>query len=438
MTSEPTPALHEARSNLWRYFPTAVPGETLYGTCARFHHLAGFKRPALTGRLLFDFERAASKRCAPMGLNTFSACVRDAGKPQEIVETMTLGALYLRFMLPERAQRALSWCCYCGAGRERFAFGWGSAQFERQHPLRFCPICMRADEQAIGFAYWHLEHQLPGALVCRTHREPLRAVTSQSSGWRMPELAHTRLCPGVSARQQVFLGHLSSTVVALCDARPIDVQTLRAAICRELEQAGVVRAGGALAMQNVQRWLAGQLQDLAECLAAFDAQNTVAAVCGVLEKRRAPHPLRIALLMTCLVREGASLEDLAAATCKAPHGADCTAPSTPTSPARAYTLLETGMQAKEAAEQAGVSKSVVARWLTDPVLRDRWSTARKRRSFDTHAAAVNKALAQGARNTADLRRDANAAFQWFVRNDPQWMSQQLAQSLMPTQLPLWK
>ena len=131
-------------------------------------------------------------------------------------------------------------------------------------------------------------------------------------------------------------------------------------------------------------------------------------------------------------------EDLAASACKAPHGADCTAPSTPTSPAHAYTLLETGMQAKEAAEQAGVSKSVVARWLSDPVLRDRWNTARKSRSFDTHAAAVSKALAQGARNTSDLRRDANAAFQWFVRNDPQWLNQQLVQSQMPVQLALWK
>lgn len=438
MTSNHDCALQQARESLLLHFPNLAPGETFYSACARFHKVTSLKRSALTGQLLFDSVRAHDKRSVPVGLSKFVQAVGDVGDPLAIIEISTVGALYLRFMGSTKAARALSWCCKSSAGRERLAFGWGSSRFEQQHPLRLCPVCAKADVDLWGFPYWHLEHQLPGTFVCVSHGEPLRSLVPTTSGWKTPLLAETRQ-PEISwSKHHDLLWRLACTASSLCGRGQVNSDALRARICVELEQAGVVRAGGALNPDQVRRWLNSHLTNVCNCFDSFDAANTAVAICGVLGKRRAFHPLRWALLITCLVIEGASREVLIDAATSPIDESSCVAlPPESMAPNRAYELLETGIQAKAAAAAAGVGKSVVARWLDDPVLRVRWRQARRQLLFAKHSAAVSDALLNGARSIADLRHQANAALQWFLRNDPQALNRQIADVNPEQQRCLW-
>ena len=49
--------------------------------------------------------------------------------------------------------------------------------------LRFCPLCLEADQQQYGEAYWHRLHQVPGVLVvCSLHAVFLLDSTVSTQG----------------------------------------------------------------------------------------------------------------------------------------------------------------------------------------------------------------------------------------------------------------
>lgn len=171
--------LEEARQTLCAHFPMPLPGETLYSVCARFHSLTAVRRPALTGLLLFGSHRASAKRCVPVGLTTLVSCLPHLFASElSALQQHTHACLYLRFMAPDQAACAAAVCAGPIHLRERHPFNWASAQFERQHPLRICPACVIADHDQIGYAYWHLGHQLPGVWVCPDHGEALHLPPS--------------------------------------------------------------------------------------------------------------------------------------------------------------------------------------------------------------------------------------------------------------------
>ena len=73
--------------------------------------------------------------------------------------------------------------------------GLAASQFGASHPLKACPGCMQSDANEHGVAYWHVDHQVPGVLVCPLHRTPLLTATDKVSGqdrfgWVLPEQAH--------------------------------------------------------------------------------------------------------------------------------------------------------------------------------------------------------------------------------------------------------
>lgn len=46
-----------------------------------------------------------------------------------------------------------------------------------EHVWRWCPQCLKHDQEYIGFTYWRVKHQLPGVFVCSDHRASLYEVT---------------------------------------------------------------------------------------------------------------------------------------------------------------------------------------------------------------------------------------------------------------------
>lgn len=437
------PHLAEARRTLCRHFPAPFPGETIFSACARFHGLSAMKRPALTGLLLLGSSRAASKRCAPVGLGTLIKCLPDLfSSVHELLQQHTHAALYLRFMTQDQRARCIAACLSSTHRRERLPFGWASANFERQHPLRFCRMCSISDEAQYGRAFWHLNHQFPGALVCAEHSQPLRVAAPLSSRneWVLPTMSNSSQPGSLHDAQLSFLVCLADTVRQLCGPTRANLDALRAHLCLQLEQAGVAQACRALNEDKLRQWISMHIGSLeGACLNAFEARSGADSVAGILGKRLAHHPLRWALLITCLRLEGAPLEPIVLAL-QGPiqrplpgfkiHEA-------PASPQMAFNAVACGAEIREIAKQTSVSRAVVERWLSDAAVHEAWSLARRRKIWGRHEASIRDALASGSFSRQALRTRASAAYQWFQRNDPSFLESVLPLSTEQQQLPLW-
>lgn len=435
--------LEEARLTLCRHFPDPVLGETIFSVCARFHRLSAMKRPALTGILLLDSARAASKRCVPAGLGTLTKSLPDVfPSVSGTLQEHTHGSLYLRFMTREQQARCTAACLFPAHRRERLPFDWASARFEAQHPLRFCTTCSTLDEQHHGFAFWHLEHQLPGVLVCAAHAQPLQANETQVSrnAWLLPGGSRTTASMPISATQLAHLMCLADTVQRLCGPSRANLVSLRSCLCLQLEQAGVVRACRALNEEKLRRWLSTHISSFGgSILEQFDACAWADAVAGVLGKRLAHHPLRWALLIACLRLEGASPEPAFLALDEACQRSlpGIREPEHPTSPQMALDAVACGAAIRDISARMEVSRAVVQRWLSDPAVNEAWHLARRRNLRGKHEASIIAALSNGASTRQALKTRSSAAYQWFQRNEPAFLDGVLPPSLSQQQIPLW-
>ena len=435
--------LPQVRASLCGNFPSPHDGETLFSVCSRFHQLTAWRKQTLTGILLFDAPRASRKRCVPTGLHILTRYLPEVfGSVQSTLQFHTVGSLYLRFMSMEQSRRASNACSELPHERTRFTFDWASSRFEQQHPLRLCPICAVEQEQQSGYAYWKVAHQLPGAWMCLDHNEPLRlgASSKDQSSWTLPVANRSTHTGNTNERDRRYLHSLSDTVVQLCGPDSANLGELRIHICRALEQAQVVHASRALDMEKVQKWMRSYIFSVEKTyLQAFEPVDASESAWAVLGKKKALHPLRWALILACLRLEGAPLQPMLDAM-RGPVQPDLAGlklSELPTAPDRAFKWMESGMEILEIAQLAGVSRTIVQRWLCDPLLHQVWATAKYQILRNKHETSIRSAMATGAKTRLQLRLAANAAYQWFRKNDRTWLDSLLPSQAPDKQLPLW-
>lgn len=435
--------LPKVRASLCGNFPSPHAGETLFSVCSRFHQLTAWRKQSLTGILLFDAPRASRKRCIPTGLHTLTRCLPEVfSSVQTTLQHHTVGTLYLRFMTADQSRRASNACTVLLHARTRFSFDWASSRFEHQHPLRLCPICVAEQEQQNGYAYWKVAHQLPGAWVCQEHGEPLRVTgaSNELSSWILPVANRSTWVGNAKERELRYLRSLSDTVLQLCGPDSANLAELRIHICRAMEQAQIVNASRALDMTKVQKWMRSYILGVEKTyLQAFEPVDASESAWAVLGKKKALHPLRWALILACLRLEGAPLQPMLDAM-RGPIQPSLTGlklSESPTAPARAFKWMESGMEILEIAQLAGVSRTIVQRWLCDPQLHQVWTTAKYQILRDKHETSIRSAMASGAKTRLQLRLTANAAYQWFRKNDLSWLEGLLPSLAPDKQLPLW-
>ena len=173
-----------------------LPGETLFSLCSRYHHIAGHRIPALSCKALFGTPRAGSAHDVPSHVQTLIDRTDGAlGKAREIILDRTLLPFYFPFHPENQCE---NWLAQMTAGSSptlKAQMGLAASQFGASHPLKACPACMQSDASEHGVAYWHVDHQVPGVLVCPLHRTPLLTATDKVSGqdrfgWVLPGHAH--------------------------------------------------------------------------------------------------------------------------------------------------------------------------------------------------------------------------------------------------------
>lgn len=183
------------------FFPTPYPDEVLYSVLARYHVRSGNTSPKATIQELFNSRTVTATVDLPATLRILVQNLPLFSKHtvESLAYSHTLYPFYAAFLPDDRAARVLESMSLGQGGDIHNRTGIMASAVESPRYLRFCPICLSADEQKYGEAYWHRLHQVPGVLVCPIHAVFLLDSTVGAQGANKHEYhaASPQNCPVV-------------------------------------------------------------------------------------------------------------------------------------------------------------------------------------------------------------------------------------------------
>ncbi len=180
------------------YFRDPYPDELFYSLCARMNALVGPGFRAAMLKELFGRPYARLHVELPTRLRWFVNTLPHGSRysEEELITHHTLFPFYQAFISYEQAEQLKQNMC---DGNDRLAIGQAGlliAMCYTTRFLRFCPLCVKTDQDAVGEPYWHRVHQLPGTLVCRTHHTFLENSS-------VPTRGRTDIGLWITARQAI-------------------------------------------------------------------------------------------------------------------------------------------------------------------------------------------------------------------------------------------
>ncbi|MBH8578270.1 TniQ family protein [Nostocaceae cyanobacterium CENA369] len=170
------------------FFPTLYPDELLYSALARYHIRSGNKTFKQTDLELFGYS--SQQLCKVTLTNNLNYLVKNLSlfsqlTVSDLLQNHTLYPFYASFLIPQQAWQLQD------SMRKKLGGSILEVAKVANHPtdnstkfLKFCPVCLEQDTQKYGEPYWHRIHQIPGILVCPTHRVVLHdsSVAVDSKG----------------------------------------------------------------------------------------------------------------------------------------------------------------------------------------------------------------------------------------------------------------
>ncbi|MBD9679441.1 TniQ family protein [Pseudomonas sp. PDM18] len=171
------------------FFPSPLPGETLFSICSRYHVLSGNPSPLKTRedlkcpRNFFGFldlptkiSQLISETVLKNRISADELTIKNTNYP------------YFQPFLTEQQNAELITLISTGKHPKRRI----TLSIKAQIRCKYCVHCVNDDLSRHGVSYWHREHQLPGVFVCPTHNTPLRFVPNRYqnkviSGLLLPE-----------------------------------------------------------------------------------------------------------------------------------------------------------------------------------------------------------------------------------------------------------
>ena len=175
-----------------------LPQETLYSLASRHHHISGNVLPSLTCLQLFGHGRQGSMHDMPSRIDEFVNRTEGIlGDAERVIREHTLLPFYFPYRTSSDATNASAAVRHGGIGGLKGSLGILASRFGASHPLKACPQCVLEDHPV---AYWHVEHQWPGAWVCLKHQVALHHALFKVNGegrfhWCLP--LDVNLAPGV-------------------------------------------------------------------------------------------------------------------------------------------------------------------------------------------------------------------------------------------------
>ena len=268
--------------------PILQPNMTLYSLVAIAHRWGGSSRGEQISQSLFGSPGAGLRHDFPSHLDEFSRRTESAyGQPDEIALNATVLPYFLRFRPPEVQAKALALMRGDTVESLKFVLGLPAGPSGASMPLCSCEDCIRENKDVHGFAYWHLQHQLPGAFVCANHGAPILESSIRIDGRGRstlflpddPEVISTSTSI-ITDLQQPLLQRLSIlSAAALNNILPggYSPQILLATYHHGLKQQGLLTKGGQVRASDFVKWL----RDQYHLIAGLDPFNRIIDECHV-------------------------------------------------------------------------------------------------------------------------------------------------------------
>ncbi len=236
--------------------------ETLYSLCCRFHYVSSNALASTSARQLFGHPRHGTQHDFASRINVFVQ--RTQGNfgvtAREVIQEHTITPFYLPWRTEGHASTIMQHLCAGNAGKIKSLLGLPSSRIRANHPLKACPLCMQADKQRFGVAYWHLTHQLPGVWICRTHACGLLESDQKATGvgrflWHLPHEGAFYPLPSAldSTGTSHWLERLADAATAIFKLAPgvhIDHRKLVGACRYALQERGLLRGQVQVALQD--------------------------------------------------------------------------------------------------------------------------------------------------------------------------------------------
>lgn len=156
------------------FFPQPFPGELAYSLFSRFHLYSGYTTHKAAMQDLYCKRSDTPSKEFIGNLNS------DAQKVlypmmDELVLNHTMYRQYARFIPLAQKKKALQHLGWDSTDAHHLFAILPRAEGERF--LRYCPLCVLADREQHGIAYWHTHHQIRNMVVCPQHGCRLKAST---------------------------------------------------------------------------------------------------------------------------------------------------------------------------------------------------------------------------------------------------------------------
>lgn len=157
------------------FFPMPYPDETLYSMIARYHIWSGNLNSKATLRDLFNTTSVTAGRELPANINLLlnnlpDKCTLTVDK---IIKNHTLYKYYTAFLPSERANYIYDLMAEGNGSLIFTALGMCNNNMKIDSSLKYCKLCVDSDRDNFGEAFWHVEHQVPGVLMCQKHLSEL-------------------------------------------------------------------------------------------------------------------------------------------------------------------------------------------------------------------------------------------------------------------------
>lgn len=349
-------------------------------------------------------------------------------------------------------------------GGLKYRLGLVTGRFGAEHPLKACPQCMEEDVANLGVAYWHLDHQYPGVLVCTLHVSPLwesclKRTWSGRFTWCLPDfdeliVPSTKLSAALHPALQ--LAKACSGLAGLGLTQGLDLARLRrmytaAILGKEIEHpCSAVPPNTALT--SFSRF-AADLRPFRhfQALPATPQEAETFLLHLVRSPRAFGHPLRhltaIVWLFESLERflhaynsADASIGDQEPLPSPTQRNAVERAkpslqiktgtprPKTLKPPVRrkALQLLAKGLDKQSVCRRVGVTLSAINKLLrAEPSINQAWKTAVTERECARHRAQWCAGVkAYPDHSPQRLRQSMTSTYAWLYRNDRSWLMEQ--------------
>jgi len=444
-----------------------LPNESLFSLCSRNHVFLGSTLWAQTSERLFGHARQGTQHDFPSNVGVFADRAGESlGTAAEIVRQRTILPFFAPLQSYERIQAAEQTMLGPHLGFLKFQLGLITGRFGAQHPLRACPECMTEDIETVGSAYWHLDHQYPGVLICMRHGELLRESIHKRMwrgrfSWCLPTFHELTRAEDLGLSCRSRLQHIANACLRLADIGfngRIDAKHLRQVYAAAISNShGKASRRDSLPTPVVQSF--ARFTKPLQTVRPFSAlpsneQQAEAYLRHLLLPARSPgHPLRhltaIAWMFESFdqfletynsVRSSVPADEPQHSESKLSVAIQPASPEPlkkkplkpkflkPTVRRKALQLLARGLSKNSVCQRIGITISTVNKLLrSEPAVREAWIEISRKRACAYHRAQ----WCRSARRYPDyspqqLRKLIPSIYAWLYRNDRTWLAEQTA------------